>query len=77
MKLNEISGDDESEVYNRLSVILTMVILCEKMPSSPIKDNHIRKYTEEIHKDSENLLNWVMKSKKISNLYYKLPSRYR
>lgn len=77
MRLFEIAGNTEEEVYASITRIMAMLITCSIARPGPAKDRFILKYTADLHKDNENLLNWVTRSKRIADVYYKIPEQYR
>ena len=77
MRLFEIAGNSEEDVFISMQRIMVMLKSCSIAYPSKNRDIFIERYMQELHIDKQNLLNWVTRSKRIADVYYKIPEQYR
>ena len=77
MRLFEIAGDTEGDVLAKIKVIHAMLATCVIAPHSVKRSSVEQEYRNRLHADKDNLLAWVMRSKRISDVYYSIPEKYR
>lgn len=70
MRLCEITGDTEAEVYDKLRTSYTIFVMYSTTPSRT--DEFIElynNYLEKLYQDKQNLEYWILVSEKIANIY--------
>lgn len=77
MRLFEIVGSSEEEVLKNLRIIFAILYVCNNSPDTPAKQQNEQLFISDLHADKDNLLAWVMKSKRIADVYYSIPEKYR
>lgn len=77
MRIFEVTGDSEDIVFDKLKKILVIYKTYYNFdnPSSNMKDIFYRA-RQQLTEDSLNLLFWVQKSQRISNIYFEI-SKFR
>jgi hypothetical protein len=77
MKITKIVGNTEEEVLIKIKVIHAMLLTCSIASKSTKRSALEQEYQHRLHADKDNLLAWVMKSRRIADVYYAIPEKYR